>query len=218
MHSLTSPVALSLTANMLLAAGCEPSLSDQVETLPDFLSSSHALLINLGMMDARRAQACLKAATITELPWVLDPVMCHKAESRLDLACELASHNPAVIRGNHAEIDAMLKRMPGLETTCVIARTGKIDRVSCPEGRMCELTGGHAWMSRVTAMGCAGTALISAALACEEDPFLACCAALNLLKTVGEKAGETAPGLGSFPVHFFDHLHQMTEACETSTS
>ncbi|MGE3146040.1 MAG: hydroxyethylthiazole kinase, partial [Pseudorhodoplanes sp.] len=68
---------------------------------------------------------------------------------------------------------------------------------------------GHALMARVTAMGCAESALVAACLAVEPDAFLAAASALLLLGIAGEIAGEAAAGPGSFAVAILDALDRL---------
>jgi hydroxyethylthiazole kinase len=67
-------------------------------------------------------------------------------------------------------------------------------------------------MGQVTAMGCAASALVAAALAVETDPFVATAAALLGLGVAGEWAGTLAKGPGSFAVEIIDALYGLDSA------
>jgi hydroxyethylthiazole kinase len=67
-------------------------------------------------------------------------------------------------------------------------------------------------MAKVTAMGCAASALIAACLAIEADPFHASVAGLLMLGVAGEGAGKKAEGPGSFAVAIIDELHRLDGA------
>ncbi len=67
-------------------------------------------------------------------------------------------------------------------------------------------------MARVTAMGCAASAMIAACLAVEEDTFTAACAGLSIVGVAGEIAGEQAKGPGSFAVAILDALYGLDHA------
>ena len=71
--------------------------------------------------------------------------------------------------------------------------------------RFC-LANGHALMAKVTAMGCAGSALTAACLAVCDDAFEASAAALIALGIAGEIAAETAAGPVSFAIAIIDAL------------
>jgi hydroxyethylthiazole kinase len=75
-----------------------------------------------------------------------------------------------------------------------------------------KITNGDPLMGQVTAMGCAGSALLCAALAVERDPWLATVAALAMFGVAGEVAGRDADGPGSFAVAIIDALHALDSA------
>ena len=212
-HCLTNPVAFNLTANLLLATGAVPSMTATAEAMPDFIRSSDGLLINLGMLDgARRAaiEAALPATGELGRPWLLDPVKVDRSPVRLAYARRLLEHGPAVLRGNDAEM-AALADAPETTGPTVLATTGAVDRV-VQEGRHLAIANGSPLMDRVTAMGCAASALIVAFLVVEPDPFWAAAAALAAIGVAGEMAAERARGPGSFAVAFLDEMALLDEA------
>jgi hydroxyethylthiazole kinase len=64
-------------------------------------------------------------------------------------------------------------------------------------------------MGRVTAMGCASAALVTAALAVERDALLATAAGLLAFGVAGEIAASRARGPGSLAVEIIDALHGL---------
>jgi hydroxyethylthiazole kinase len=64
-------------------------------------------------------------------------------------------------------------------------------------------------MSRVTAMGCAATALVAAFAALATTPAEAAAAALLVMGVAGELAAETAAGPGSFQPALLDALYRL---------
>jgi hydroxyethylthiazole kinase len=64
-------------------------------------------------------------------------------------------------------------------------------------------------MGRVTAMGCAGTALVAACLAVETDSWLATAAGLLIFAIAGECAAARARGPGSMAVEILDGLASL---------
>ncbi len=76
--------------------------------------------------------------------------------------------------------------------------------------RLAAIANGHPLMARVTAMGCAGSALVAAFLAVEPDAWTATAAALLALGVAGEVAAARARGPGSFAVEIIDALHGST--------
>ena len=67
-------------------------------------------------------------------------------------------------------------------------------------------------MAKVTAMGCAGSALIAACLAVEPDALRAAAAALLIIGVAGEMAAEARAGPGSFAVAIIDALYRLDGA------
>jgi hydroxyethylthiazole kinase len=61
-------------------------------------------------------------------------------------------------------------------------------------------------MSRVTATGCASSAVVAAFLAVEADPWLAALSGLTVYAVAGEAAAARARGPGSFAVELIDAL------------
>ncbi len=136
---------------------------------------------------------------------------------------------PTVLRGNASEILVMAGGEGGRgvdasdsvassETAArrlaedrglVVAVTGETDFLT-DGARALRLSGGHALMPRVTAVGCALTALTGGFLAVEEDSFVATAAALALMKSAGARAGKLAEGPGSFRVQLLDALYRIT--------
>jgi hydroxyethylthiazole kinase len=90
----------------------------------------------------------------------------------------------------------------------VIGLTGERDFVS--DGtRLSSIANGDPLMAKVTAMGCAGSAVVAACLAVENDPWIATTAALVMFGVAGEVAAERARGPGSFAVEIIDALHAL---------
>jgi hydroxyethylthiazole kinase len=78
--------------------------------------------------------------------------------------------------------------------------------------RLITVENGHPLMGRVTAMGCAGSALAAACLAVENDALNATAAALLWLGVAGEVAGAGARGPGSFATAIVDALYDLDRA------
>ena len=215
-HCLTSPVALELSANALLAVGAAPSLTRHASGVRDFVAATDVLVVNLGMLEPARedaARAAAEAAHLLGRPWLLDPVKVELSGERLAFARRLLASGPAVVRGNGAEIAALGGEDPArLAATIptVVARTGAEDLVT-DGARHATIANGSELMDLVTAVGCAASALAGAFLAVEPDPWRAAVAALLVVGVAGEVAAERARGPGSFAVEFLDALHRLDE-------
>jgi hydroxyethylthiazole kinase len=218
-HCLTSPVALELSANVLLAVGAAPSLSDHPATVTDFVAATDALSINLGMLEPVREQASMaaaEAARTLDRPWLLDPVKVEASPARLAAARRLLQLGPAVVRGNAAEIAALAAPADAAalaaRTPTVVACTGAIDRLTDGVDHI-EIGNGNPLMDRVTAVGCAASALVAAFLALEpRQPLRAAASALLVIGVAGELAAARARGPGSFAAELLDALYRLDEA------
>jgi len=224
-HCITNSVAQAYTANVLLAAGAIPSMTISPEEIAAFVAGADALLVNLGTFDAERRAAIELALGAkgrrrkAPRPWVLDPVFIERSPARAQFAQGLIERRPAAVRLNQREFAALAggdaagkapARFAKVHKT-IVALTGDSDVVT--DGRrVARIANGHALMSRVTAMGCAGSALLCAALAVEADAWRAAVAALVALGVAGEVAALGAPGPGSFASAIIDALYNLDRA------
>jgi hydroxyethylthiazole kinase len=214
-HCITNAVAQAFTANVLLAVGAIPSMTLSPDEIRPFVASADALLVNLGTFDAERraaVAAALEAAQASRRPWVLDPVFVERSQPRADYARGLLAAKPQAIRLNAPELAALSggDDIGGFAraTGATIGLTGARDIVT--DGtRQATIANGHDVMTRVTAMGCAASAVTAAFLAVEPDAFVATTAALAAFGVAGELAGTRASGPGSFAVAMLDALHNL---------
>ena len=210
-HCLTNSVAQPITANALLAIGAVPSLTADAEELSEFVDSADALLVNLGTPTQERRAAWVAAASQvnrTAKPWVLDPVMVDRAVGRLDAAQALLAFRPDAIRCNAGEAACLsLNGFAG-----VMARTGAEDRIT-RGADIATLSAGHPYLAKVTAAGCALSAVLAAFLAVgRDDPFAATLAGLAAFGAAGATAAQHAKGPGSFAVALLDSLAVLDAA------
>ena len=215
-HCITNAVAQNFTANVLLAAGAVPSMTLAPDEIADFVARADALLINLGTLDRERREAvelAIARANVERRPWVLDPVFIDRSPRRATFARTLAAQKPSTIRLNGAEFaalaeaaatDAALERY-ALERHCVLALTGAID-VLTDGTRTAKILNGDPIMGSVTALGCAGAAVVAACLAVEADALIASAAGLLAFAVAGECAAARARGPGSFAVELLDSI------------
>ncbi len=220
-HCITNAVAQAFTANMLLAAGAVPSMTIAPKEVKAFAARADAVLINLGTFDPERQKASLAAIGVANqagTPWVLDPVFIDRSPPRAAFAKTLVAKKPRALRLNRAEFgalsagkidDAALARFAKARQT-VIGLTGERDLVR-DASRLAIIANGHPLMARVTAMGCAASALTAAFLAVESDAFAAVAAALLCFGVAGGLAGERASGPGSFPAALIDALYALDQ-------
>jgi hydroxyethylthiazole kinase len=234
-HNITNFVAMEMVANCLLALGAAPAMVEAEEEVEDFLTSADALVVNIGTLSAGRLAAMRRAATraaALERPWVLDPVGAGATPWRTGAATELSQLRPTVIRGNASEILALAGAATGptrgvdsvhgtdeaidaalhlaRSRGTVVAVTGAIDRIT-DGARWREVHNGDPRMTRVTALGCAASAVIGAFLTVEPDPLEAAAQGLALFGLAGERAAARAAGPGSLRWRLVDELALLDE-------
>jgi len=218
-HCITNTVAQAFTANVVLAAGAVPSMTLDAEEIAEFVAGADALLVNLGTLDAERriaAEIAVATAAGNGRPWVLDPVFIDRTVRRAAVARGLVAARPHAIRCNRAEFAALAGVPPddgelarhAREVGAVVGLTGAVDLVS--DGtRLATIANGDPRMARITAMGCAASALVAAALAVADDAFTATAAGLLWIGVAGDIAARTAAGPGSLAVGLIDALDRL---------
>lgn len=230
---ITNAVAMSIVANVLLAAGASPAMVADAEEAGEFARIAGALTVNIGTLSMPQVEgmrAAIGGAQAAGRPWVLDPVACQATALRRRVAAELVGLGPTIIRGNASEIlslageeslgrgvdarngvaaaeDAARRLAQG--SGAVVAVTGPQDLVT--DGtRAVWIGGGSPWMPLNTAMGCSLTGLCGAFAAVSGDPLAATVGALALFGVSGARAHAGAEGPGSFAPRFLDALHAVT--------
>ena len=232
-QNITNYVAMSVSANVLLALGASPAMVHAEEEVEDFVAGSDALVINIGTLSrawvAAMRRAAARAAALGKA-WVLDPVGCGVTRYRTQTATALVALAPRIIRGNAAEImslageagasrgvdslsqaDEALAAASALarRTGAVVAITGATDYACDGRGHVAVVSG-HALMPLSTALGCALSA-VTAAFAAIRPPREAAVAALAIFGAAGEAAAVRCRGPGHLPAEICDALHLMTK-------
>jgi len=235
-QNITNYVAMTISANVLLALGASPAMVHAAEEVEEFGRFTDALVINIGTLQPSWIEAmALAAATVGKAgrPWVLDPVACGATTLRTHAATQLLALKPAIVRGNAGEIMALAgasadgsKGVDSLQGSdaaivaaktlarasgAVVAVTGETDYVT--DGtRVTAITGGHALMPLSTAIGCALTATVGA-FATIAPPYEAAVGALAAYAAAGSLAGERCPrGPGHLPAELCDALYGLDAA------
>ena len=235
-HNITNFVAMDVTANCLLALGASPAMVHAEEEVEDFVAIASSLVVNIGTLSppwvAAMARAAARARALGR-PWVLDPVGAGATPYRTRTALDLIELRPTVIRGNASEILALAGAAAGptkgVDSTHgtdeavdaaaqlarssggVVAVTGALDRIT-DGARWREVGNGDPRMTRVTALGCAASAVIGAFLTVEPDPLEAAARALAIFGLAGERAVAGAAGPGSLRWRLLDELALLDEA------
>ena len=237
-HSITNLVVINFNANVLLAAGASPVMAHAHEEVADMVGIAQALVLNIGTLDPywiESMQLALRAAAKRGIPVVLDPVGAGATKYRNESIEQLLTTAlPTVVRGNGSEImsvagsavqtrgvdssagtnDALSAAQSLVQRTQgVVCVSGPIDHVLDGSRRWAQLSNGHAWMTRITGVGCSATALIGAFCAVQPDAWRATVAAMALLGVVGEVAAEKVIarglGVGSLQTALLDELQLL---------
>lgn len=232
-QNITNYVVMTLSANVLLAAGASPAMVHAVEEAEDFAAISSSLVVNIGTLSPRWVEAMkLAAGKMVSMgkPWVLDPVGCGATPYRTGVAVALAGLKPTIIRGNASEIlslagasgagkgvdstassDAALDAAAALaeRSGAVVAVTGATDYAT--DGRtLVAIEGGDPLMPLSTGLGCALSAT-TAAFAAIRPPLEAAAAALAIYGAAGAVAAARCRGPGHLPAELCDALYRMDE-------
>ncbi|MCQ2182404.1 MAG: hydroxyethylthiazole kinase [Bacteroidales bacterium] len=232
--NFTANVLLAAGASPLMSF-CPEEMVDIVSS-SDALAVNIGCLDSQLVKAAKIAAATALAAG---KPWVLDPVGAGMSGLRTRTAMDLAAnYGPSVIRGNASEIIALAEAFGfgtsvsaphgvdsvaevemavesgeslAAKTGAVVSISGPVDYIIACGGKQATVENGSPLMPRVTAMGCAATALTGAFLAVSESPFKAAHHAMAMMGVCGEAAAKAkgGRGLGSFAVEFMDELSRF---------
>ncbi|CAI1087911.1 hydroxyethylthiazole kinase [Serratia entomophila] len=231
-HCLTNEVVQSLTANVLLALGASPAMVVEPGEAAQFSRLADALLINIGTLNAPRAEsmlAAVAAANQAGTPWALDPVAVGGLAYRTAFAKKLLDEQPAAIRGNASEIMALsglqangrgvdsaddsLAALPAARelarrSGAIVAVTGAVDYVTDGQ-RDWAVVGGDALMTRVVGTGCALSAVVAAFCSLPGERLDNVATACGVMSHCGGLAAAAAAGPGSFTPAFLDALYRL---------
>lgn len=112
-HNITNYVTVNDVANMILACGASPIMSDETEEAEEITSICNGLNINIGTLNNRTIPAMLAAGKKAEElghALLLDPVGAGASSLRTDTALKLMETiHFNVIRGNISEIKTLAK-------------------------------------------------------------------------------------------------------------
>ena len=215
---ITNFVTVNDCANIILAAGGSPSMSQDIREVEESVCRSAALVCNMGAIDFTESMILAgKKANSLGIPVVLDPVAAGGTSLRREVSKRLLEEvHFAAIRGNASEIrylageaargsgvdvaseDAItdenitvmieIAGRLAVNTGSVIAVSGPIDIITDGE-KTVLLRNGCATMARITGSGCMLTSLIGAFCGSNrEDYFSAVCSAMAVMGISGEIA------------------------------
>ena len=237
-HCVSNIVTANDCANLALAAGASPMMAQAPEEMADITAASAATVLNTGTPDEEKFQVCTlcgKEAARLGRPVVLDPVGVGASPWRLERTAELLHlFTPSILRVNLGEALALGQGggqeqgvdspAPAGQAERLAAAAGLAERrrtvvlLSGPEdivtdGRAAwRVSGGSAWMARVTGTGCMLSVLCGVFAAVEPDPAAAAVLASAFWKVCSQRAERVAGGRGpgSFRTALLDAAGTLT--------
>lgn len=240
-HNMTNLVVQNFAANVALAVGASPIMSNYAAEAGDLAKLGGALVVNMGTVTpeglANYKQA-IQAYNDADRPIILDPVGAGATAIRRAASAEmLAVGRFAVIKGNVAELQTLLGQavtQRGVDSTAevdvasrarlaaalarrhrtVVLLTGATDVVS-DGARTFRVDNGDAVLGRVTGTGCTlGTVVSAMVAAWPADALLAAVAAAAVFGIAAQYAvdRDDVRGPGTFVPAFLDELHAITRA------
>jgi len=231
-HCITNYVTALDVANMLLAAGARPIMSDEPKETADIAGASSALVLNIGTLSGDKLSAMInagRAANRSGIPVVLDPVGVGASDFRKNAAESiLRDVRVSCVRANSRELDVLggfsLSSGTGVdcdeESTvervtrcagklgCVCAATGARDIISDGK-RVITIDNGTPVLKRITGAGCMTSAL-AGAFSAAVGAFYGTAVAIAFMGICGELALiESGGALGRFHTALFDKAGSM---------
>ena len=234
-HNITNYVTVNDCANIVLACGASPIMSDDQSEVEEITTICGGLNINIGTLNKRTIESMLLAG-------VLDPVGAGASKLRTETAQKLLEEVKfTVIRGNISEVKTLASgsgTTKGVDadvadkvseenldsavafakafaekTGAVIAITGAIDIVADGKKAYC-IRNGHPMMSSITGTGCQLSAMTAAYVTANpEHPLEAAAAAVCAMGLAGEIAHarlSAQDGNSTYRNYIIDAIYNMT--------
>jgi hydroxyethylthiazole kinase len=234
---VTNAVATALSANVCLAIGASPLMSQYPDETEELIGIARGFLVNLGTPSAaaletveRGMRAARLKAPSAGVPFtLLDPVGYGASRFRVESTDSLLSRYAfSIVKGNAGEI-SLLARVGGAtkgvdaastgdlrkgvlalarERRCVACATGEVDFLSDGDS-VALVRGGSAFLPALSGSGCVlGTIILSVTAACG-DAVLGTLCGLAAMGIASERAEKKCAGNGTFAVSLLDELHVL---------
>ncbi|ANV98665.1 hypothetical protein BBW65_07575 [Helicobacter enhydrae] len=230
-HHLTNSVTINDCANVTLAMGGSPMMSDFLEEQEDFANIGDALVLNTGTLNKNQIaimQEALKQYHQLKKPIILDPVALGVSKSRDMLNFLLLdSEGIGIIKGNASEIAKVIglegksRGTDSLEvvsetflvkaqqychqTKRILAVTGKIDWV-ISKNKIAKIENGSPLATKITGAGCMCASLCGVFAGGNEDLFESAIYALVSFGIASELSAVRSALLGDFRTHLLNIL------------
>ena len=237
-HNITNYVTVNDVANILLACGGSPIMSDEPEDVEDITSICGGLNINIGTLNQRSIQGMLRAgkkAAQLHHVLLLDPVGAGASALRTNTAVDLMEQLPfTVIRGNISEIktlalgsgktrgvdadvsDAVSDENLDSAVAFVKDFAQRSHAIVADAHKAYCIRNGHPMMSSITGTGCQLSGMMTAFVVANPDRRLeAAAAAVCAMGLAGETGwSRMAPGDGNstYRNRIIDAIYNMDGA------
>ncbi|KRQ87632.1 Hydroxyethylthiazole kinase [Caloramator mitchellensis] len=235
-HHITNYVSVNDCANITLAIGASPVMSDEIEDILDLIKIANSLVLNIGTLNKRTVESMIylgKEANKLNIPVVLDPVGAGATKLRTGTSLKILQEvKVRVLRGNMSEIKSLLGlsgNTKGVDSTekmddaedvailaakkfnCTVGISGEVDVISDGE-RVVKVFNGNSILTRVTGTGCMVTSLTGCFLGAGCDGLTSSTAAYLIMGLAGERAyKESGDNIGTFKVRLFDEIFNINE-------
>lgn len=215
-QNITNYVSSNDCANILLACGASPVMTDEIEDSVDIASISDGLVLNIGTLNKSIVNAMISTGKIANKlnnPIILDPVGVGISKLRNDSVKFLIDNlDISIIRGNISEIKFLINKSEcpkGVDSkenatenlydisesfkelskklNSIIVATGEVDVVTNGD-KICFCKNGNPYMKKVSGTGCQLSSVISAFASSNFDIFFATISAVCSYGICGEIA------------------------------
>ena len=218
-HNITNYVTVNDVANVILACGASPIMSDEPQDVQDITAICGGLNINIGTLNVRTIEGMLAAGhKANELNHMvlLDPVGAGASSLRTNTGSGTtkgvdADVADAVTEDNLDEAVAFAKAFSE-KSGSIVAITGAIDLVS--DGRKCYvIRNGRPEMGRITGTGCQLSGLMTAYLVANPEQKLEAAAAavctMGLAGEIGWSRMQEGDGNSTYRNRIIDAIYNM---------
>ncbi|KAK1071453.1 thiamine biosynthetic bifunctional enzyme [Friedmanniomyces endolithicus] len=239
-HNMTNLVVQNFAANVALAIGASPIMSNNGLEAGDLAALGGSLVVNMGTTTPEIRSNHLKALAAYNAvggPVVLDPVGAGATQQRREgVKALMAGGYFDVIKGNEGEIRTVagaegvkqhgvdsgasqldlggritLVKATAARESNIVLMSGGTDVISDAK-RTFTISNGHKYLGS----GCTlGTTIASVMAVEREDKLLAAMAGILMYEIAAERAGERedVKGPGTFVPAFIDELYHIREEC-----
>ena len=232
-HNITNYVTVHDVANVIIACGGSPIMSDEPDDVEDITSICGALNINIGTLNSQSIRAMVLASARAEQlghPIVLDPVGAGASKLRTSTASTLLaqrkiSAGTSTTRGvdvaaddvvTTSNLDEMVRfvRQFSAASGSIVAASGVIDLVSDAEHTY-VISNGHRLMGQITGSGCMLSGVVGAYIAANPDNMLEAVASAFCMyglagKFAADRALEEGVGNATYSNYLIDEVFKMT--------